>query len=88
MDTILSIYKKSAGFVLVTHPTLRGLRIARFGRTSNAEAYADIIIPQYWKRLHNASNTEYITIPIGIYRCFILDQISESCEVSKSQDIA
>ena len=78
----MCLYHKKRGYLLCR--SFHALRpsLARYSKTSNAEAHADmqIIYPQNM-------DINYKRIPMSIYCCFVLT-ISEVCEVSMHQDKA
>ena len=72
---MVHIRKKRRESVPVARPTHRGLRIARYSWTSNAEAprrYVYILLTPHAKT-HGYNEGLYKTYPQGIYRCHVPD---------------
>lgn len=67
------IYEKSVGVHTVTRPTLRGLRIAQFSRTSNAEAHADMYTKPLVYPMKQGIPLARCYTPMDIYCCLIPD---------------
>ena len=67
------VYEKSVGVHTVTRPTLRGLRIAQFSRTSNAEAHADMYTKPLVYPIKQGIPLARCYTPMDIYCCLIPD---------------